>query len=28
MVTTFVVVVTMFITELATRFLDPKVRSR
>ena len=28
MVTTFVVVVTMFITELATRFLDPKVRTR
>ncbi|MEY4424936.1 MAG: hypothetical protein RJB56_563 [Actinomycetota bacterium] len=28
MVTTFVVVITMFITELATRFLDPKVRAR
>jgi peptide/nickel transport system permease protein len=28
MVTTFVVVITMFITELATRFLDPKVRTR
>jgi ABC-type dipeptide/oligopeptide/nickel transport system permease component len=28
MVTTFVVVITMFLTELATRFLDPKVRAR
>lgn len=28
MVTTVVVVITMFISELATRFLDPKVRAR
>jgi peptide/nickel transport system permease protein len=28
MVTTVVVVVTMFVSELATRFLDPKVRNR
>lgn len=28
MVTTLVVVITMFFTELATRFLDPKVRTR
>ncbi|MEY4434976.1 MAG: hypothetical protein RIR16_1016 [Actinomycetota bacterium] len=28
MVTTVVVVITMFLTEMATRFLDPKVRTR